>query len=375
VRGLPRPRRNLNAVQRILVRGGAQEAPESVVWIGRGLLESGASLLASPSGRFLLVSAPAARFAADVLRAALGGRLLLDLEIDDREEAKTLGSVSSIADAALAAGVRRDDALVAVGGGVTTDVAGFAAAVLLRGVVWNAVPTTTAAMADAAVGGKTGVDHPLGKNLLGAFHPPRAILVDPATLATLPERDYRSGLVEGFKAAWVADALLAEQAERALPRILARDEDALLEFVTGAVRVKAEIVSSDPKEEGRRRLLNFGHTLGHAFEAAGGFRDLRHGEAVAWGIAAALTISLERTGLSAGEAQRVRGVLSRLGPFPEPKRDPSVLAAYLARDKKASASGRAGILLEAIGRARVEPSVTEEEWLAAASDPEGAAGE
>lgn len=365
----------MSAAQRILVRAGAGEAAESVVWIGRGLLESGASLLASPSGRFLLVSAPAARTAANVLRTALGGRLLLDLEIDDREEAKTLQSVSSIADAALAAGVRRDDAVVAVGGGVTTDVAGFAAAILLRGVVWNAVPTTTASMADAAVGGKTGVDHPLGKNLLGAFHPPRAILVDPATLATLPERDYRSGLVEGFKAAWIADARLAEQAERALPRILARDEDALLELVTGAIRVKAEIISSDPKEEGGRRLLNFGHTLGHAFEAAGGFRDLRHGEAVAWGIAAALRISVERTGLSAQEAERVRSVLSRLGPFPEPNRDASVLAGYLARDKKASASGRPGILLDAIGRARVEPSVTEEEWLAAAGEVAGAAGE
>jgi 3-dehydroquinate synthase len=365
----------LNAVERISVRAGPREAAESVVWIGRGLLESGASLLASPSGRFLLVSAPAAHSGADVLRAALDGRLLLDLEIDDREEAKTLDSVSSIADAALAAGVRRDDAVVAVGGGVTTDVAGFAAAILLRGVAWNAVPTTTAAMADAAVGGKTGVDHPLGKNLLGAFHPPRVILVDPTTLATLPERDYRSGLVEGFKAAWIADALLAGQAEQALPRILARDEEALLQFLTGAVRVKAKIVSSDPKEEGERRLLNFGHTLGHAFEAAGGFRDLRHGEAVAWGIAAAVTISLERTGLSGEEARRVRRVLSRLGPFPEPERDPGVLAAYLARDKKASASGRAGILLEAIGRALVEPSVTEEEWLAAASEVKGAADE
>jgi len=353
--------------ERIEVRAGSPGEAGSAVWIGRGLLESAASLLFSPSGRFLLISAPAARAAADVLRGALAGRLILDLTIDDREEAKTLDGVARIADAALAAGLRRDDALVAVGGGVTTDVAGFAAAVLLRGVAWNAVPSTTAAMADAAVGGKTGVNHPLGKNLLGAFHPPRAILVDPAALATLPERDYRSGLVEGFKAAWIADAPLAERAERALSLLLAREEEALLDLVAGAVRVKAGIVSSDPKEEGRRRLLNFGHTLGHAFEAAGGYRDLRHGEAVAWGIAAALEISRDRAGLSNEEAARVREVLARLGPFPQPRRDPALLAPYLARDKKATASGRAGILLEAIGRARVEEAIPEEAWLAAAA--------
>lgn len=357
----------MNAVQRITVRTASPERAESVIAIGRGLLESAASLLVSPSGRFLLVSARAARSTADRLRTALAGRVLLDIEIDDREEAKNLASIASISDAALTAGVRRDDAFIAIGGGVTSDMAGFAAAILLRGVAWNAVPTTTAAMADAAIGGKTGVDHPLGKNLLGAFHSPRAILVDPAALESLPERDYRSGLVEGFKAAWIADAALAERADEALPRILAREEEALLDLITGAIRVKASIVSSDLQEEGRRRLLNFGHTLGHAFEAAGGFRDLRHGEAVAWGIAAALRVSRERAGLSEEEEGRILDVLSRLGPFPEPQRDKSVLAPYLARDKKASASGRAGVLLEAIGRARVEPSVSEKEWLDAAT--------
>ncbi|HEY6065899.1 MAG TPA: 3-dehydroquinate synthase family protein, partial [Thermoanaerobaculia bacterium] len=263
-------------------------------------------------------------------------------------------------------GVRRDDAFVAVGGGVVTDVVGFASAIVLRGVAWNAVPTTIAGMADAAIGGKTGVDHPLGKNLLGAFHPPRAVLIDPSAAATLSDRDYRSGLVEAFKGAWIADADLSRRAEANLDAILARDETALLDLVLGAARVKAEIVTADPFDQGARRILNFGHTLGHAFEAAGGFRDLKHGEAVAWGIAAALHVSRRRAGLSGADAARIGSVLARLGPFPEPVRSREVLEPLLVRDKKATARGLAGVLLESVGRARVEESIPLEEWLEAA---------
>jgi 3-dehydroquinate synthase len=340
---------------------------ESVVWLGQGLLTEAASRLVSPSGRFLLVSSKSARAPANALRSALSGRLVLDLEIEDSEEAKTLDSVRRIADRALEAGVRRDDAFVAVGGGVVTDIVGFAAAIVLRGVAWNAVPTTVAGMADAAIGGKTGVDHPLGKNLLGAFHPPRMVLVDPVAAATLSERDYRSGLVEAFKAAWIGDAELARRGEFLLDAILGRDETALLELVAGAARIKADVVSSDPREHGRRRTLNFGHTLGHAFEAAGGYRQLRHGEAVAWGIAAALEISRARTGLSAADASRVLAILTRLGPFPEPVRSPDQLGPLLSRDKKSTARGLAGVLLEKVGHARVEESIPLGKWLAAAA--------
>ncbi len=340
---------------------------DSTVFLGAGLLSDAAKYLESPSGRFVLISAGNASGAAGAIRRALGARLLADLTLDDREDAKTLSTVERLADAALGAGLRRDDVIVAVGGGVTSDVAGFAAAILLRGVAWYAVPTTTGAMADAAIGGKTGVDHAAGKNLLGAFHPPRAILIDPAAARGLPDRDYRAGLVEAFKAAWIADAALAEQSERRLDAILAREDGPLLECLAGAVRVKASIVSSDPREGDRRRLLNFGHTLGHAFEAAGGFRDLKHGEAVAWGIAAALEISRQRAGLAESDLSRVRGALARLGPFPEPVLDPAVLAPFLARDKKATARGIAGVVLETIGRARVEEAVPEREWLQAAA--------
>jgi 3-dehydroquinate synthetase len=346
--------------------GGPGEGWRSVIRIGAGLLDSPGDCLVSPSGRFVLVSSAGSRDVARRVRKLLGAAVLADIEIDDREAAKTLASVSSIADAALAAGVRRDDAVVAVGGGVVCDVAGFAAAILMRGIAWNAIPTTTGAMADAAIGGKTGVDHATGKNLLGAFHPPGAILIDPRAAATLPDRDFRAGLVEGFKAAWIADRDLADRAGREIDALLARDEHALLRLVSGAAAIKSAIVSEDLKEGDRRRLLNFGHTLGHAFEAAGGYRDLRHGEAVAWGIAAALEISKNRAGLSEAEADRIRRCLARLGPFPEPSRDRELLASFLARDKKFTARGTAGVLLESIGRARVAESIPLDAWLDAA---------
>jgi 3-dehydroquinate synthase len=348
--------------ERIPVRSGAAE---SVVWVGSGLLEAAATHLESPSGRFLLVSAKGSRAAADRIRAALSGSLLADVVFDDVESARSLPAAGAIAGHALAAGVRRDDALVAVGGGVVTDVAGFAAAIVLRGIAWNAVPTTVAGMADAAIGGKTGVDHALGKNLIGAFHFPRCVLVDPSAAATLPDRDFRSGLVEAFKAAWIRDASLAARAATRVDAILARDESALVELVAGAVRVKAEIVSADPTELGSRRLLNFGHTLGHALEAAEGYRNLKHGEAVAWGIAAALEISRRRAGLPDRDAADVLAVLGRLGPFPRPTVSAAALGAFLARDKKATSRGVAGVLLEAVGRARVEESISLQEWLRA----------
>jgi 3-dehydroquinate synthase len=353
--------------KRIRIPPTAPRGGGTSIWIGEGLLEDAARRLVSRSGRFVLVGPPAASVASGAVRRALGKRVLGEVSLDDREAAKTMATVAAICDRALAAGIRRDDAIVAIGGGVTSDVAGFSAAILLRGIAWNAVPTTTGSMADAAIGGKTGVDRAAGKNLIGAFHPPAAVLIDPGALSTLPDRDFRAGLVEAFKAAWIADRALALRAAAALDRVLARERAPLLDLIAGAVRVKAGVVASDPRESGRRRLLNFGHTLGHALEAAGGYRELRHGEAVAWGIAAALQISQGRAKLSAKNASDVRSVLRRLGPFPEPERDAAVLAPYLSRDKKVTSRGPAAVLLDAIGRARVVESVPAREWLSAAA--------
>ena len=333
--------------ERIPIRVGAAE---SVVWVGSGLLDEAASRLESPSGRYVLVSSAGSGATADRIRSALSGRLLADVAIDDDERAKTLEAAAAIAGRMLEAGVRRDDAVVAVGGGVVTDVAGFAAAIVLRGVAWNAVPTTVAGMADAAIGGKTGVDHSLGKNLIGAFHLPRCVLVDPSAAATLPDRDYRSGLVEAFKAAWIGDPLLSRRSAERVDSIVARDPDALLDLVAGAIRVKAGIVSSDPTELGPRRLLNFGHTLGHAFEAAEGYRGLKHGEAVAWGIAAAVDISRRRAGLPEADAAEVLSI-RRPRPLPAPEHLRDVAAAFpgprqegdrARRGRRAAGSARPG---------------------------------
>jgi len=350
--------------ERVEIRTGGAA---SDVWIGEGILSRAADFVRSQSGRFFLFASRSAREAAAPLRSSLAGRIALDRELDDREAGKTLEGAGALASEALAAGLRRDDAIVAVGGGVATDLVGFAAAIALRCVAWNAVPTTTAGMADAAIGGKTAVNLPLGKNLLGAFHPPAAILVDPAALATLPDRDYRAGLVEACKAAWLGDAELAGKLERDAGAVLARDPAALRSLLSGAIRVKARIVASDPNDSGARRLLNFGHTLGHALEAAGGFETLRHGEAVAWGMAAALTISERRAGLSEDAARRVRAVLARFGPFPEPVRDRARLEPLIRRDKKTSAAGLSSVLLREIGDARVDDGVSVGEWLDAAA--------
>jgi 3-dehydroquinate synthase len=193
------------------------------------------------------------------------------------------------------------------------------------------------------------------------------VLVDPSTLATLPERDYRAGLVEACKAAWIADAALAARLERETGAVLARDPSALRALLAGAIRVKAAIVGSDPREGGRRQLLNFGHTLGHALEAAGGFGALRHGEAVAWGIAAAVALSERRAGLPRESARRLREVLARFGPFPEPVRDAAALEPIIRRDKKTSSGGLSSVLLPEIGAARVDAGVPVEEWLDAAA--------
>jgi 3-dehydroquinate synthase len=339
----------------------------SVALLGTGLIEKAADHLESESGRFFLVFSEGAGPAALQVGAALAGRVAADIAVEDTEGAKSLAGAAMICDAALSAGLRRDDALVAVGGGVVTDMAGFAAAILLRGVAWNAIPTTTAAMADAAIGGKTGVNHPRGKNLIGAFHPPRRILIDPGAARGLSDRDWRAGLVEAFKTVWVTDADASARARVRISGLLERDESALLPLLIDSVAAKAQIVSSDPREGDRRRLLNFGHTLGHAFEAASGPGALRHGEAVAWGIAAALWLSRRRAGLTRDAETQALETLAALGPFPEPVRDANLLRLFLALDKKATAKGNAGVLLESIGRARVEEGIPIVEWLEAAT--------
>jgi len=341
------------------------------VRIGRAAIETLGTAFAFPAGRVFLVSSPGVlRLHGGAARRALAERGVVEIAIEDGESAKTLDTVRSILDAAIGAGVRRDDAIVALGGGTVTDVAGFAAAILLRGIAWYAVPTTLLGMADAAIGGKTAVDHPLGKNLVGAFHPPAGVLVDPGLLATLPARNFREGMVEVFKALLVGSADAARRMAGRLEALAeARDVD---DFLAEAIRVKRAIVERDPREAGERRVLNLGHTLGHAIEAASGYREWSHGEAVAVGIAAALGISAATEGFPAEDARALAAELVRFAGKPAPRWDDAVAQA-ISRDKKGSAKGLTGVLLSGWGRP-VLREVPPDEWRRSLEALSGAGG-
>lgn len=248
---------------------------------------------------------------------------------------KTRAAKDAIEDAMLEAGCGRDTAVVAVGGGVTGDLAGFVAATFMRGIPWLQVPTSLIAMADASIGGKVGVDHPKGKNLIGAFHHPVAVLADPAYLATLPAGEIRSGLAEIVKAGMIADGELFDHLETDAPRLASLDREAIAAPLARAVGVKVSIVIEDEREDGIRVALNFGHTIGHALERLSGW-SLRHGEAISIGMAAEALMAVEAGILEEGAARRLTRLLAVLGlPVHLPAgADPPAILAAAATDKK-----------------------------------------
>jgi 3-dehydroquinate synthase len=228
------------------------------------------------------------------------------------EKSKTRETWLQLSDSLLDRGLGRDSALIALGGGVAGDLVGFVAATYMRGVPYLQVPTTLLAMLDSSVGGKTGVDTPHGKNLIGAFHPPAAVIADPSTLATLPERAYRAGLAEAVKHGLIADVAYFEWMEAHVAALTLRDLEVLTRLVRRSVEIKAEVVSADERETGRRAILNAGHTVAHALEQASNF-ELPHGEAVALGLIAECALA-EQLGIApAGLRERVAGLLTRLG--------------------------------------------------------------
>jgi 3-dehydroquinate synthase len=267
------------------------------------------------------------------------------------EASKTREEWARLSDRLLELGLGRDGGLVALGGGVTGDLAGFVAATYLRGIPYVQAPTTLLAMIDASVGGKTGVDTCYGKNLIGAFHPPAAVVVDPRTLATLPERDFRSGLAEAVKHGLVADADYFGWLEASAPAILARDEATLAQLIRWSVELKAAIVGADEREQGLRAVLNAGHTVAHALEHVSAY-TLTHGEAVALGLVAE-TAMAERLGLAeAGTHARTTALLTALGlpvTLPLPLPADAILAAMTADKKNRDAVIRFA-LPAAIGR-------------------------
>jgi 3-dehydroquinate synthase len=293
--------------------------------------------------------------------------------VEAGETSKSLSRLETLCRELARAGLDRSALLVAVGGGVLTDLAGFAAAVFLRGIDWIAVPTTLQGQLDAAIGGKTGVNLPEGKNLVGAFHQPLAVLADPLALATLPADELRSGLAEAVKCGVIGDPDLFALLERTAGGIIAEPRDALPgaleEIVFRSARLKAEVVSSDERETGRRAILNFGHTVGHAVEAAAGYGTYRHGEAVSLGMIAAGRLGVARTGFAPSDAARVERLLLALGLAARLKAplDRAALRQAMARDKKHVGGELRFVLPEAIGRVRAGVAVTDAELDAALS--------
>lgn len=271
------------------------------------------------------------------------------LEVEEGEGAKTVAWAERLWNEMLAAGGKRDSRLVAFGGGSVGDLAGFVAGCFLRGIEFVQIPTTLLAQVDAAIGGKTAVDLPGGKNTVGLFNHPAMVVCDTSVLPTLPREEMRSGLVEVVKMAALLDPALFERVEESLPSLLDGDAAALGPVVAAADAAKIGVVERDPTEQGDRRLLNFGHTLGHAIESAGGYAGLRHGEAVGYGLLFALRLSLAR-GLDRGTAERIRGLLARFGLPPLPSGlSTGGLLAHMARDKKARETGLVWVLARSLG--------------------------
>jgi 3-dehydroquinate synthase len=260
----------------------------------------------------------------------------------------------------------RSAVIVAVGGGVIGDLVGFAAATYLRGVRIVQVPTTLLAQVDSAIGGKVGVNHALGKNLIGAFHAPRLVLADPALLATLPRREFRAGLYEVIKYGIIANPALLDQVTRSMTALFDRDADAIAAIVAESCRIKADVVSTDERESGLRRVLNFGHTVGHALEAVTKYRRYRHGEAVAYGMLAAMSLGVQR-GVTPKEAyDLVAALIAKLGPLP-PVADLSMkeIVAAIGRDKKVIEGALHFVAASRLGTTTELTDVTEKQLKAA----------
>jgi 3-dehydroquinate synthase len=310
------------------------------VIVQRGLLRSAAAALADlidpASLVFVVTQRPVRKHWGKALSVGFrkSGRDFAMLELPDGEAAKKLAQVEKLAAKLLRRGADRRSVIVALGGGVVGDVGGMLASVFMRGIPVVQVPTTLLAQVDAAIGGKTGVNLKAGKNLLGTFHQPLAVLVDPDVLATLPEREYRSGLFEAMKYGVIRNPAIFELMEQNCDALLQRDPALLEQLIIDCVRVKADVVSGDERESGERRILNFGHTIGHALEAETGYEQLLHGEAVGWGMIAATKIGLVMGKTDTRAAERIVALVLAYGPLPPLEVNADHIIERLLRDKK-----------------------------------------
>jgi 3-dehydroquinate synthase len=295
------------------------------------------------------------------IRRGIPARLAPNVHLfDDAESEKNLQSVEGLAQSLVAAGADRHALVVAIGGGVVGDVGGFVAASYLRGIAVAHVPTTLVAQVDSALGGKTGVNLPEGKNLVGAFYPPRLVLADPELLATLPEREFRGGLAEVIKYGVIADAKLFAFLEKQMDALFRRDARALEHVIRRSIWIKAHVVSKDEKESGLREILNFGHTFGHALESVTRYRHFQHGEAVAWGMMCAALLGHEVAVTPADMVSRIVALVRQMGPLPPwPDAKPKEIIEAMRSDKKARGGKLRFVLAKKLGQARTFENVPE----------------
>jgi 3-dehydroquinate synthase len=332
-----------------------------VVSVGHGLAAELPALLGGPKRRSVVVadrrvwSRHGARLQRGLARLGAAHRVL----IPPGERFKSRRSLAALHDAFVDARLGRDGRVIAVGGGVVGDLAGFAAATWMRGIDWVQVPTTLLAMVDSSVGGKVGINHPEAKNLIGAFHQPGAVVADPELLDTLAPRQRRSGCYEVLKAGLIGDRDLFAAMAGAPPGLRGWDRPAVENAIAAAVRVKAQVVERDEREGGLRRVLNLGHTVGHALETLTRYRRFTHGEAVGWGLLAATWIARRRGLVGEASAAAIDAAVAGLGPRPPVHDlDPGDILAALARDKKAVAGRVPFVLPRGLGRVVIAGDVS-----------------
>jgi 3-dehydroquinate synthase len=332
------------------------------IHVGADLLARvGEILLPTRSARAVIVTNPTV--AAHHLKTLRGGLSRAGVShetviVPDGEAHKDWATLYSIHTRLLELGAERSTLLLALGGGVVGDLAGFAAATYQRGMPLVQLPTTLLAQVDSSVGGKTAVNHPLGKNMIGAFYQPTAVIIDTATLTTLPGREFAAGLAEVVKYGAACDADLFVWLEAALERLVARDADAVAHAIFECCRIKAAVVAADERESGERALLNFGHTFGHAIEAGTGYGSWLHGEAVAAGMVLAADLSVRAAGFPRADSERIRALLERAGlPTRLPPLGAERYLELMGRDKKVEGGRLRFIILEALGRAALRAGI------------------
>jgi len=338
------------------------------IHIGAGALERVGATVAALSRRAVIVSNPTvathwlAPVRSSLATAGVGHEVLL---IPDGEVHKNWATLQDVLTRLLEIRAERSTVLVALGGGVVGDLAGFAAAIYQRGMPFVQVPTTLLAQVDSSVGGKTGINHALGKNMIGAFHQPRAVLIDTECLRTLPDRELSAGMAEVIKYGAIRDLRFFSWLEANMDALLARDPAALMHAIYESCRIKAEIVVADERESGERALLNFGHTFGHAIETAAGYGTWLHGEAVAAGMIVAAKVSERATGLPAADRARLEALNLRAGlPVAPPPLSLPRWRDLIARDKKVEHGAVRFILLTSLGRALVTSDVEDADLAA-----------